>query len=505
FKEEKIIPIAQKILSANQIREADAYTIKNVPIASIDLMERAAKKWTALFLKDYPDKKQTKYIFCGPGNNGGDGLAIARLLLHEKHAVNVFILHSSQYSADFQLNLQRLKHYKCILSANDFPKLDKEDIVIDALYGSGLNKPINGLSAALINYLNEQESSIISVDIPSGLYTEKQSGMPIIQAQKTYTFQFPKLSFLLPASGNTVGNFKVADIGLHPDFISKINTPYFYTNKKEIKALLKTRNKFSHKGTYGHALLVAGSHGKMGAATLCAKAVMRSGAGLLTAHIPGCGYSILQTALPEAMCICDDNNMHISGIPIQMTYAAVAIGPGLGTHQDTASALKSFLQANKTPCVIDADALNLIAQHKAMLKLLPENCILTPHPKEFERLTGTWTDDFDRLQKLQSFSKKHKVITLLKGAHTAIADVSGNVYFNSTGNPGMATAGSGDVLTGIICGLLAQGYSALESSILGVFLHGSAADLALKKQSEESLIASDIIKNLGRAFKHLKK
>jgi len=494
-----------KILSANQIREADAYTIKNVPIASIDLMERAAKKWTALFLKDYPDKKQTKYIFCGPGNNGGDGLAIARLLIHEKHAVNVFILHSSQYSADFQLNLQRLKHYKCILSANDFPKLDKEDIVIDALYGSGLNKPINGLSAALINYLNEQESSIISVDIPSGLYTEKQSGMPIIQAQKTYTFQFPKLSFLLPASGNTVGNFKVADIGLHPDFISKINTPYFYTNKKEIKALLKTRNKFSHKGTYGHALLVAGSHGKMGAATLCAKAVMRSGAGLLTAHIPGCGNSILQTALPEAMCICDENNMHISGIPIQMTYAAVAIGPGLGTHQDTASALKSFLQANKTPCVIDADALNLIAQHKAMLKLLPENCILTPHPKEFERLTGTWTDDFDRLQKLQSFSKKHKVITLLKGAHTAIADVSGNVYFNSTGNPGMATAGSGDVLTGIICGLLAQGYSALESSILGVFLHGSAADLALKKQSEESLIASDIIKNLGRAFKHLKK
>ncbi len=493
-----------KILSAKQIREADAYTIKNEPIASIDLMERAANKWTVLFLKDYPDKKQTKYIFCGPGNNGGDGLVIARLLLHKKHAVSVFILNSKHYSADFLINLKKLKHYRHIISEADFPKLNNKAIIIDALFGSGLNKPLSGITAQLVSYLNEQDAAIISVDMPSGLFADKPSALPAIQAQDTYTFQFPKLSFLMPVSGNTVGNFKVADIGLHPDFISKINTPYFYTDKKEIKQLLKTRKKFSHKGSYGHALLVAGSQGKMGAATLSATAILRSGAGLLTAHIPACGYSILQTALPEAMCICDVNNMHISGIPIQATYSAVAIGPGLGTHRETASALKSFLQVNKTPCVIDADALNLIAQHKTMLKLLPEHCILTPHPKEFERLAGTWKDDFDRLQKLQAFSKKHKVITILKGAHSAIADLSGNVYFNSTGNPGMATAGSGDVLTGIICGLLAQGYSALEASKLGVFLHGSAADLALKKQSEESLIASDFINNLGSAFKQLK-
>lgn len=492
-----------KILSIAQIQQADEYTIIHEPISSIHLMERAANAFTQSFLNDFPDKNSTKIIFCGPGNNGGDGLAIARILMHQGHTVEVFAISSEHYSKDFLENAKQLNAIHFIDSDTDFPKINKNDIIIDAIFGSGLNKALDGIYKLVVNFMNTHSNNVIAVDIPSGMFADKHSSSLVIKASKTYTFQFPKLAFMFPENEKYVGDFKKLNIGLHPQFVQEINTPYHFILQDDARLLLKTRPKFSHKGTYGHALLVAGSKGKIGAAVLASKAVLRSGAGLLSVHIPECGYGTIQTSIPEAMCSTDKNPNFISQIPEYKNITAIGIGPGLGTAAETVNALHTFLQQNKCPLVLDADAINILALHPDLLKLLPANTILTPHPKEFERLVGEWKTDFERLEKQLDFSNNYNCIVVLKGAHTSITDAEGQVWFNSSGNSGMATGGSGDVLTGIILGLLAQGYQPKHAAVLGVFLHGLSGDLALESQSEESLMATDIIENMGRAFKQL--
>jgi len=504
-----------KIFSAPQLKEADQYTIANEPITSIDLMERVATasvEWiTEKFNIDY-----NFIILCGLGNNGGDGLAIARLLAVKNYNVRVFIInHSVKHSPDFSTNYIRLTALSQnnltveeIKSLEQFQELflnDAQSIIIDALFGTGLNKPIKGLVADIVNLLNVQLLPIIAIDIPSGLYCDELNDPNdcIVRANFTITFQFPKLSFMLPETAQYVGDFSILDIHLHADFINNTGTTNHFITKEDVQRFLKKRAKIAHKGNFGHALILAGSYGKMGAAVLSSKACMHTGAGLLTAHVPKVGYEIIQITLPEVIVDVDKEDYFISNIPKLENYDAIGIGPGIGTEQQTQNALKQLIQNTKVPLVIDADAINILSENKTWLAFIPANSIFTPHPKEFERLTGKAKNSFERFQKQCDFAMKNNVYVILKGAHTSIACPDGTAFFNSTGNPGMATGGSGDVLTGIITALIAQGYNSKQACILGVYMHGLAGDFATIEKSEESITATDIINHLSEGFKYL--
>lgn len=499
--------LPDKLFSAAQIRAADAYTIKHEPIASIALMERAAN---ACFhwLRSQPFGQAGINVFCGTGNNGGDGLAIARLLHESGYTVHVYIVRSGdKCSEDFSANEQGLKklkniHLADIRQGDHFPEIHENDLVIDALFGTGLSRPPEGLAAAIIKHLNGSKARIISIDIASGLFADKHSdpGSAIIEPEYTLSFQFVKYAFLFAGNERFVGKLEVLDIGLHKGFIEEEPVKSYLLNREFIKDLIKPRKKFSHKGTFGHALLVAGSYGKIGAAVLSAKALLRSGAGLLTVNIPACGYEILQSSAPEAMVLTDKNKDCITGSVVSGNYSAIGVGPGIGTAKETRQALKVVLSAAKSPLVLDADALNCISMDKELIPLIPENSILTPHLKEFERLSGKAADDFARNRLQLEFSKTHRVYVVLKGAHTCISTPEGTCYFNSTGNPGMAKGGSGDVLTGIVTGLLAQGYSPLNAALIGVYVHGLAGDEAKERKGETGMTATDLIDALPEAF-----
>jgi ADP-dependent NAD(P)H-hydrate dehydratase / NAD(P)H-hydrate epimerase len=487
-----------KILGTAQIQEADRQTIINEPVSSIDLMERAATKFTEAFCNDYQSTSWVKHIFCGSGNNGGDGLAIARMLCQHGHCVKTYLLPGSP-GADYSTNLDRLKSLKTveIIELNEttlLPVLQETDVVIDAIFGSGLSRPLKGLFEKVVLYLNGAPAIKIAVDVPSGLSADKPSATVVFEADRVYTFQTPKLAFLLPENSPFVKRFRVLDIKLDPDFLASAATPFHFLEKKDIQTIFRPREKFGHKGSYGHALLIAGSINKMGAAVLSAKAALRSGLGLLTVQVPEQGFHIIQTALPEAMCIAHtDTDFSL--------YRAIGIGPGIGTSADAHDVLRHTLQHFQSPVVLDADALNILANDPGLWQNIPKGSILTPHPGEFRRLVGEWQDDFERLDLQRNLAIQYQVVVVLKGAHTGIALPDGHVYFNSTGNSGMATAGSGDVLTGILTGLLAQGYPSYQAALMGVYLHGLAGNLCLDEQTKESMIASDIIQQLGKAFK----
>jgi hydroxyethylthiazole kinase-like uncharacterized protein yjeF len=490
-----------KILNTTQIKSLDAYTIKHEPINSIDLMERASHAFVSWFMLHF-DVATSVGVVCGTGNNGGDGLAIARLLKEWGFQVSVWIVRGAvSESDDFKTNLLRFKsEFFEIKTESDQTLFGGQDILIDAIFGSGLSRPTDGIYAYVIRCLNQAKAIRVSVDIPSGLMADKVSTGDIVQADHTVTFQLPKLSFLLPKSGPFVGEWHIVKIGLHEQFIQQAESNYFFLEQSDIKKMLHERQKFSHKGNFGHALLVAGSYGKMGAAVLSARAAMRSGLGLLTVHIPKRCYEIIQTAVPEAMASVDEADEWFSSIPVTKNFVTIGIGPGIGQEALTTKALKDLLQRFSKPVVLDADALNILGANKELQQHIPAGSILTPHPREFERLAGSWADDFERLQKQIEFSTKTKTVVLLKGANTSISTPDGKVYFNNTGNPGMATAGSGDVLTGLVTGLFAQGYTSEESAILGAWIHGLAGDRGARIKGQETLIASDIIDHLPEAF-----
>lgn len=500
-----------KLFTCKQIAKIDQLTMKLEPISSLDLMERASGQVTEWIIHHTEIEKDI-YIFAGPGNNGGDALAVARLLTWRNFRCTVWLADfGRQLKADAAFNLQRLESQnkvllKKMISADDIPKIPANTVIVDGLFGSGLSKPLTGLAKSIVESINKSGAKVISIDMPAGLFGEDNSQndfSAIVRANYTLTFQFPKLSFLFPENDIFVGDWEVLPIGLHAEAILRTQSKYFSLNKTFISGTLKKQAKFSHKGTYGHALLIAGSYGKMGAAILASKACLRAGVGLLTSHIPRLGYEIIQNAVPEAMTSIDISETVFSEIPELTPFSAIGIGPGLAKNPESQSALKSLLQAKPHKLVIDADALNILSENQDWYALLPENAILTPHPKEFERLAGSSVNSYERLQKQVAFSMKHKVIVVLKGAYTCIAVPDGSVFFNSTGNPGMATAGSGDVLTGIILGLLAQNYTAEEAATIAVYLHGMAGDIAAEKYSMHSLIAGDIIEKLGAAFLRL--
>ncbi|MGE5419340.1 MAG: NAD(P)H-hydrate dehydratase [Chloroflexota bacterium] len=501
-----------KIFSCDQIREIDSYTIIHEPIASIDLMERAAGRLFGWISEEFSHSDHFM-IFTGPGNNGGDGLALARMLGKNGYQAEVFhVSFTEKTSKDWEINRKRLEDvpsvkFSVINNAGQIPLISSDDIVVDSIFGSGLNRPADGLAREIIQLINQTDAVRVSVDMPSGLFCEDNGcndPEAIIHADFTLCFQFPKLAFLFPENMQFAGIWKILPIGLHEKAIATGVTPYHLLSNEDLALILKIRTKFDHKGNFGHGLLVAGSYGKMGAAVLGASAALRAGIGLITCQIPSCGYEIIQSSLPEAMVKTDAAEEFITSVGDTGNYSAIGIGPGIGTAKETQSALRNLLAGLNKPLVLDADALNILSMNKEWLELIPRGTILTPHPKEFSRIAGETADSYQRLQRQKEFSQKYGCIIVLKGAHTSITFPDGNVYFNSTGNPGMATAGSGDVLTGILVSLLSQGYSPENAAVLGVYLHGLAGDIAAEGLSFEAIIASDIINCIGKAFNRIR-
>lgn len=497
-----------KIFPAESVREIDRYTIQHEPIKSIDLMERAAARLTDRFVRHYKVNRHV-VVFAGPGNNGGDALAMARLLSLRQYRISVYLVSSSgKLSEDCQVNLERLGEVSTvplhhIRTEKDFPEIAPGDVLVDGLFGSGLTRVVEGVNAALIRHLNASGNPIVSIDIPSGLFGEDNSENDtgaVIRAVQTYTFQFPFLAFFFAENSQYTGRWHVLNIGLHAEIINKTHADYQVTGREAVAAMLPVRKKFDHKGVYGHALAIAGSYGMMGAAVLTGKAALRSGAGLVTLHIPGTGYRIVQTAFPEAIVSIDMHERCFSVPPETTKYSAIAAGPGMGMSDESKHGLEALLKKVAQPLLLDADALNMIGENPSLLGKLPENTILTPHPREFDRIAGTSGDGWSRHLQQKHLSKKYKLIIVLKGAYTGISFPDGRYYFNITGNPGMATGGSGDVLTGIILSLLAQGLPPGNAALAGVYLHGLAGDLAAGVMGQEAMIAGDIIKQLGEAF-----
>ncbi len=493
-----------KILSSDQIKAWDAYTIREEPIASIDLMERACQAFVTWFVERY-DASNKIGIICGTGNNGGDGLGIARLLTDWNYPVKVWIVRGAvSETTDFSDNFKKLDariSVSEIITDATCELFADRTILIDAIFGSGLNRSAEGIYAKVIDCLNSSPQPKIAVDVPSGLRTDQHSSGSIIKANQTITFQLPKLAFLQPDNYEYVGDWHVVDIGLHKKYLKEVEADNCLITLKAVKKIIKPRSKFDHKGKFGHALLIAGSKGKMGACILAARSALRSGLGLLTVHVPQSAYTIIQTTVPEAMATLDQSTDFFSGREIESFYTTIGIGPGLGQAPETVNALEYLLTNFKKPIVLDADALNILSANPKLLTLIPQGSILTPHPGEFARLVGTWDNDYDKLEKLKTLAERIQSVVVLKGAYTAIATPDKKLFFNSTGNPGMATGGSGDVLTGILTGLLAQSYSAHEAAIIGVHLHGLAGDLATRELAQNSLIAGDIIDFLPLAFK----
>lgn len=499
-----------KVFTTNQISGIDKYTIINEPIESIDLMERASNAISKKILDILPQENDF-VVVSGPGNNGGDGLAVARMLYKVGYNIKVFIIDfSGKFSDDCLTNIERLKLFPEInviktINAEEV-KIKNNEVIIDALFGSGLSRNLDGLALEVVQKINNSGCKVVSIDIPSGLFGEDNSTNnqdAIVKADYTLTLQFPKISFFFAENNKYTGKWYVIPIGLHDEIINSEKTKFFFTDNKFAKGILKNRETSSHKGSYGHAILFSGSKGKMGAAILASKACLRSGVGLLTTHVPKCGNDIMQIAVPESMLSLDKEENFISNLPDIDVYNAIGAGPGIGTENATVNFIKLLLQASSKPLIIDADGLNIISKNKELLDLLPKDCILTPHPKEFDRLAGDSETSFQRHLKAIEFARTYNVYVVLKGAFTQIISPEGNCYFNSTGNPGMATGGSGDVLTGIILSFLAQGYSLLNAAILGVYIHGLAGDLIAVENSLESLIAGDIINMLGKAFNEL--
>jgi NAD(P)H-hydrate epimerase len=500
-----------KIFNTSQIRELDSLTISEEKIESADLMERAAGqlfKW----ISDRFGRSNRFIILCGPGNNGGDGLALARMLAANRYETEVFFVKvSDRTTDDWKHNKERLGKetgisMETVDDIDKFPVSGQADVIIDAIFGSGLARPVTGIGADVIRKVNQSGCPVISVDIPSGLFGEDNSSNTpdtIIRADYTLSFQFPKLSFLLPDSGIYAGEWHLLSIGLSSNAIMNTPSPFEYLEEGYVTSMLKKRSKFDHKGINGHGLLVAGSHGRMGAAVLGARAALRTGIGLITCHVPGCGYEIIQTTVPEAMSRVDIDKSCIASVDDYDSFDAIGAGPGIGTETVTRMAFLGLVENCDKPLVIDADGINILGMERNNLPLFPEKTILTPHVKEFERIAGKASGGFERLMMLIEFARSHKCVVVLKGAYTAVATPEGKVFFNSTGNPGMATAGSGDVLTGMILALLSRGYLPADAAVLGVYIHGLAGDMAASHTGQESLTASDIIDNISYAFLRL--
>lgn len=500
-----------KIFPSSSIKKLDAYTIENEPIASIDLMERAATVLTKA-ITDRWNTETPVTIFAGPGNNGGDALAVARMMAEKGYKIEVFLFNTKgELSPDCQTNkelVEMMEEVKFHEISTQFvpPVLTPDHLVIDGLFGSGLNKPLSGGFAAVVKYINSSPAMVVAIDIPSGLMGEDNTHnirQNIIKADLTLSIQMPKLSFLFAENADVVGEWQLLDIGISREFIESAKTNYYITEASEMRALIKPRKKFAHKGMFGHGLLIAGSYGMGGAALLASRACLRSGIGLLTVHTPVCNHDLLQSNVPEAMVQDDVHDRCFAEAADLDNFQAVAIGPGLGQEEITVQALFDQVSNCYIPLVLDADALNIFSSYRNYLTRIPRHSILTPHIKELERIIGRCSNSYERLSKAKELAAHLQCYIVLKGAWTAVITPDGVTYFNPTGNPGMATAGSGDVLTGVILSLLSQGYTHEEACRLGVYVHGLAGDIACQQKGVIGMTSGDIADALPAAWKQL--
>ncbi|MCF0202810.1 MAG: NAD(P)H-hydrate dehydratase [Bacteroidaceae bacterium] len=505
-----------KLFTSQQIRELDTYTIEHEPIRPIDLMERAAKAMIQVITGRWSNATPV-YVFAGPGNNGGDALAVARMLAERKYTVSVYLFNIKKaLSESCAINRDRLKElntgnltFQEIIDEFTPPNLNEGSLVIDGLFGAGINRPLGGGFAALVKLINQSQAEVASIDVPSGLMAEDNTNnIPtnIVCANLTLSLHQPKLAFFFPEYQKYIGTVQVIDIQLSAEGMRKIPAQYQTLDAYDIHNIMKKRDPFAHKGSMGNALLAAGSYGMAGAAILAAKACLRSGVGKLTVRSPRKNNDILQISVPEAILSLDASEMNFTEAIDTTPFNALGIGPGLGTKEPTAIAVISQIRRSQIPCVIDADAINVIGSHKAWMQQLPSGLILTPHPKEFDRLSDKPSkESYERLVKAQDMAEKLKAYILLKGHHSMLCTPDRQIYVNTTGNAGMATGGSGDVLLGIITAFLARGYERLHAALLGMYIHGLAGDMAAQEKGMESLIASDIIDFLPQAFKKIAK
>ncbi|RXM40964.1 bifunctional ADP-dependent NAD(P)H-hydrate dehydratase/NAD(P)H-hydrate epimerase [Chryseobacterium sp. CH21] len=496
-----------KIFTAEQIRNWDQFTIAHEPVSSIQLMERASMA-VAHWISEHCKNHKKLVIFCGNGNNGGDGLAVARILYLKGFDVDVFVGDpKGKFSEDASVNLKRLRDMSGI-SVRKFDQIeqynfDDKTIIIDALFGTGLSRPLEGEYKMLVEQLNAKKNNKISIDVPSGLSAEEMfdHDAVILKADYTLTFQCWKRTFLHPETGKYTGKIEVLDIDLSNGYSEKTETAYFVTDNALVESIFKPRNEFSHKGSFGKAVIIGGSYGKIGAAVLATKSALKTGVGLTFTLAPQCGYEILQTSCPEAMFIKGGEEF-ISNFETEKDFIC-GIGPGLGTHPETEKSFLDFLKNYNKPLILDADALNIISKDQKNLELIPKGSIITPHPKEFERLFGSTGNSFKRLELAREKAKELDVYIVLKDHHTQVITPQGKVFYNITGNSGLAKGGSGDILTGILTSLLAQGYSQEETCILSVWLHGRAADFAAEKKSKEAMLPTNVIDEFGNVFEEL--
>ncbi|MFD2541293.1 NAD(P)H-hydrate dehydratase [Lacinutrix gracilariae] len=496
-----------KIFSKEQIYEGDKLTAKKQEITSTDLMERAATQifnWMHLRMQG---AQVPIHVFCGIGNNGGDGLVLGRHLITHGYNVKMYVVnYSDTRSKDFLINYDRIKNVSkewplLLTDANELPEIKPDDIIVDAIFGIGLNRPVVDWVKILFQHLKASKAFTLAIDLPSGLFPDRvpESDKDVVWATHTLSFQTPKLIFFLPDTAKYTVQWEVLDIGIDAEYLHTTPTDYELIGKMEMLPVYQPRQKFSNKGSYGHALIVGGSYGKIGAVTLASRAALAAGVGLVTAYVPKCGYTPLQASFPEAMVLTDANEEILTNIEFSIQPNVIAFGVGVGTEEKTITAFENFLKTNTTPLVVDADGINILAKKKELLKLLPEQTVLTPHPKELERLIGKWDGDFDKLEKTKALSKKYNLVIVIKGANT-ITVYQDKGYVNTTGNPGLATAGTGDVLTGIITGLIAQGYEPLVAALFAIYLHGKSADIAVEDLGYQSLIASHVIETLGEVY-----
>lgn len=496
-----------RIYSAEQLYIGDQLTIKNQQLGPTDLMERAGMQVFQWLHSRMQGAQVPVRIFCGIGNNGGDGLVLARHLVEHGYNVHTYVVNcSDKRSKNFLINYDRIKQVTknwptLIKDEGGFPEIHRDDVVVDAIFGIGLNRPLKGWVKKMAQHLNAAGAFILAIDLPSGLYANAPIKDPeaVVRANHTLAFQFPKLAFFMPTTGGFTQTWETLDIGIDPEFVMNTQPLGSFTNRQHLLSWYVPRAKFAHKGDYGHTLIAGGSYGKMGAAVLASKSALRMGSGLVTAYVPKCGVDIVQQTAVEAMVISDTNQEYLSEFSGNPNDYTLVVGMGMGTHTASVKALEQLLKNSKKPVVIDADAINILAAKPDLIKDVPKNSVLTPHPGELERLIGKWKDDYDKLKKAKAFSKANEVVLLIKGAHTCVL-LGDAMFINSTGNPGMATAGSGDVLAGAIGGLMAQHYESWQAAVMAVYMHGSAGDIAVQQLGYQALTASDIIANMGEAF-----
>lgn len=501
-----------KIVSSQSLRDIDRQTCEAQGVTGLELVERAATAVSCEIISRFLPGQRI-VVMAGPGNNGADALATARMLVEQgyKH-VEIFLFNiKGRLSADCDAERQQLIG----LDGVDFteitqefrpPYLGSDDVVLDGLFGSGLRDPLSGGFVSVARYINDSGAYVVSIDVPSGMFGEWNENVnrrDMVHADLTLAFQTPRLAFFFEENREVVGEWKLLDIELDEQAIRQTPCDFYFVEAQTVRPRLRPRMLFSGKRDYGSALIMAGSLGMMGAAIMCSRAALQSGAGLVTVHSARCGMQILQGAVPEAMFEPDKREAYISDMDVHHEHQVVAVGPGIRTHDETLNAFENLLHRVKCPLVVDADAINCISKRPELLDMLPPMTVLTPHIGEFDRLFGEHGSSEERLRKAMEMAKRYNIILVIKGHYTTTVRPDGRVYINSTGNPGMATPGSGDVLTGVIAAFIAQGYRPELAATIGVYVHGLAGDLAAEQTGEYGLLASDISAKVGMAIKQL--